>query len=473
VSYVFYDIETTGLRQRYDQITSFAAVQTDNDLVITDQFEIKARICPHIIPSLGAIAVTGIGIDQLFDPALPSQYEAVAAIHAKMDAWCPSLFAGFNSVSFDEELLRHAFYQNLKPAYVTSKRGNGRADVLGLCRVTAGQRPDILVPATGADGRKTFRLAELAAANGLAPVGAHSAMVDVMTTLSLCRHIKSRSPEIWSIFARFATKPAVDAFTDGEDAFLYFSARPGPESPLVLMRLGPYARNPARVHCLDLLSDLDAFAALDDAALAAALAARGGPLVPLRLNAAPMMTELFQGTPEQLAGLEEEEIVGRAVRIRSEPTLGPRMLALAQAAEREFGTPEHVEDQLYGFERPGWRDGTRMEEFHGADWTRRAALIREFEDRRLQQLARRIVYFENPTLLPGAEADAMEHGINARHLATGKIPWLTLAGARAELAKLGLESSAVKHLEPRTLTAYRAYLDAIESRLSSKPMVPA
>ena len=44
MSYVFYDVETTGLRQRYDQITSFAAVQTDSELVITDRFEIKARI---------------------------------------------------------------------------------------------------------------------------------------------------------------------------------------------------------------------------------------------------------------------------------------------------------------------------------------------------------------------------------------------------------------------------------------------
>ncbi len=468
MSYVFYDVETTGLRQRYDQITSFAAVQTDSELVITDRFEIKARICPHIIPSPGAIAVTGVGVDQLFDPALPSQFEAVAAIHAKMDAWCPSLFAGFNSVNFDEELLRHAFYQNLKPPYVTSKCGNGRADVLDLCRVTAGQRPDILVPAISADGRKTFRLAELAAANGLAPEGAHSAMVDVMTTLSLCLHIKSHAPDIWSTFARFATKSAVHAFADGEDAFLYFSARPGPDIPLVLTRLGPYARNPARVYCLDLLSDLDTLAAMDDAALVATLAARGGPLVTLRLNGAPMMTELFQGTPEQLGGIGEDEILERAVRVRSEPTLGPRILTLAQAEERQYGTPEHVEDQLYGFKSHGWRDGDRMVEFHGGDWTRRAALIREFDDRRLKQLARRIVYFENPNLLPTTEVEAMKDGINARHLAKGKVPWLTIAGARTELAKLSLESDAINQLEPHTLTAYRAYLDAIENLLNSK-----
>ncbi|PZQ96195.1 MAG: hypothetical protein DI533_17325 [Cereibacter sphaeroides] len=466
MSYVFYDIETTGLRQRYDQITSFAAVQTNNDLTITDQFEIRARICTHIIPALGAIAVTGVGIDRMFDPALPSQYEAVCAIHEKMDAWCPSLFAGFNSVSFDEELLRHSFYQNLKPPYITTQRGNGRADVLDLCRVTANLRPDVLLPAIGADGRKVFRLAELAAANGLGQGHAHSAMADAITTLSLCRHIKSEAPDVWSIFARFVTKPAVNEFTDREDAFLYFSARPGPDDPLVLTRLGSYAHNPARIHCLDLLSDLDVLSAMDDAGLAEALATRGGPLVPLRLNAAPMMTELFHGTPDHLGGRDEEEIMERVVRVRSEATLGPRILALAQAAERQFGTPEHVEDQLYGFDSPGYRDGLLMVEFHTGDWTQRAALTREFSDRRLQQLARRIVYFGNPNSLVGAEVDAMERGIKARHLASTDARWLTLAGARDELAKFEADSIAVERLDPQILTTYRAYLDAIENRLS-------
>jgi len=461
VSYVFYDVETTGLRKRYDQITSFAGVLTDNDLSITDRFEIRAQICPHLIPSPGAVHLTGVGIKQLFDPSLPSQFNAVVAIHDKMTAWCPALFAGFNSVGFDEELLRHAFYQNLKPAYVTSKRGNARADILGLCRVTAAQRPDVLVPAIGPDGRKTFRLSELAAANGLSPGGAHSAMIDVMTTLSLCRHIKTGAPEIWSTFARFATKAAVHAFVDSEDGFLYFSARPGPDDPLVLTRLGGYARNPARVYCLDLLADLDRLATLDDISLVAAIAARGGPVVTLRLNAAPMMTELFQGTPKQLGGIEEGEIVARAARVRSQPALGPRILALAQAAEPTYAPALHVEDQLYGFPFPSRRDEDRMLEFHASGWPRRADLIREFDDRRLQQLARRIVYFEDPELLPAADAKAMLWGVAERQTAVGDVPWLTLSAARLDLARIAGDLAERGQSESISLVEYRSYLDAL------------
>lgn len=462
MSYVFYDVETTGLRKRYDQITAFAAVQTDNELNVIDRFEIAARICPHIIPSPGAVHVTGVGVDRLFDLSLPSQFEAVVAIHDRMTAWCPSLFAGYNSVSFDEELLRHAFYQNLKPAFVTSKHGNARADILGLCRVTAAQRPDVLVPARGPDGRKTFRLAELAAANGLSPGGAHSAMIDVMTTLALCRHVKAGAPEIWSSFARFATKAAVRAFTDGEDGFLYFSARPGPDDPLVLTRLGNYAHNPARIYCLDLLQDLDRLAGLNDPDLAATLMERGGPLVTLRLNGAPIMTELFQGTPEQLGGLEESEIVLRAARVRSEPALGPRLLAFAHATEIAFAPVAQVEDQLYGHPFPGRRDNDRIQEFHASDWKRRASLVREFDDRRLQQLARRIVYFGDPELLPVAVAEAMRRGIVERQTAAGNVPWLTLTAARIELATLMGEIAARGEAVSDVLAGYRAHLDKLE-----------
>src|SRR4051812_315075 len=105
MSFVLYDLETTGLRKRYDQVIQFAAVQTDADLNIIDRFETRCRLLPHVIPSPEALCVTGLRIEELFDPSLPSHFEMVTYMRATLQRWCPSLFLGFNSLAFDEEFL--------------------------------------------------------------------------------------------------------------------------------------------------------------------------------------------------------------------------------------------------------------------------------------------------------------------------------------------------------------------------------
>ena len=137
MSFVIYDVETTGLTKRFDQIVQFAAVHTDSNLNVKDRIEIRCRLMPHVIPSPEAMHVTELRIEQLLDASLPSHYEMVTEVRRILQAWCPALFLGFNSVSFDEEFLRQAFYLCLYNPYLTNRQGNARADVLNLCRMTA------------------------------------------------------------------------------------------------------------------------------------------------------------------------------------------------------------------------------------------------------------------------------------------------------------------------------------------------
>ena len=59
MSFVFYDTETTGTQTAFDQILQFAAIKTDDDLNELDRFEIRCRLMPYIVPSPGALRVTG------------------------------------------------------------------------------------------------------------------------------------------------------------------------------------------------------------------------------------------------------------------------------------------------------------------------------------------------------------------------------------------------------------------------------
>ncbi|MCK5420273.1 MAG: exodeoxyribonuclease I, partial [Desulfobacterales bacterium] len=54
-TYLFYDIETTGLNKAFDQVLQFAAFRTDRQLNEIDRYTIKVQLRPDVIPSPGAI----------------------------------------------------------------------------------------------------------------------------------------------------------------------------------------------------------------------------------------------------------------------------------------------------------------------------------------------------------------------------------------------------------------------------------
>jgi exodeoxyribonuclease-1 len=106
MAFVFYDTETTGSDPYWDQILQFAAIRTDDKLKEIERFEIRCRLQRHIVPSPGALVVTGVTVEQLTDPTLPSHYEMVRSIRAKLLSWSPAAFVGYNSLEFDEVLVR-------------------------------------------------------------------------------------------------------------------------------------------------------------------------------------------------------------------------------------------------------------------------------------------------------------------------------------------------------------------------------
>ena len=155
---VWYDTETTGTNAAFDQILQFAAIHTDDDLNEIGRFEVRSRLLPYVVPSPTALRVTGLTIDDLLNPAHLSHYEMVCQIREVLAGWRPSVFAGYNSIRFDEEFLRQAFYQCLHPPYLTNTDGSTRGDVLALVQTAALLHPNALVVPLSDKGRPVFKL---------------------------------------------------------------------------------------------------------------------------------------------------------------------------------------------------------------------------------------------------------------------------------------------------------------------------
>lgn len=221
MSVVFYDTETTGNRLAFDQIVHFAAIRTDGDLNETDRFEVRSRLLPHLVPSPGAMRVTGLRVGGLTDLRLPSHYDMIRAIRMRLNSWSPALFIGYNSLRFDEHLLRQAFFQTFHPAYLTNTGGNSRSDALRMLQAAGIFAPGTIAIPANSDGRSVFRLQEVARANNLALRNAHDALADAETVLTLCRAIRDRAPEVWSSFMRFSQKAAVVDFVAAETCSVF------------------------------------------------------------------------------------------------------------------------------------------------------------------------------------------------------------------------------------------------------------
>ncbi|MGY3647082.1 DNA polymerase III epsilon subunit-like protein [Bradyrhizobium sp. LM4.3] len=225
LAFVSYDVETTGLNKRFDQILQFAAVRTDVDLVETERFETRSRLMPQVAPSPKALHLTGTSLANATDMSRQTHYDMVCEIARVLSSWSPAVFLGFNYISFDEEFLRQACYQRLHPVFLTNTNQNARADVLNLLRAAGTLHPSVIRPGVGTDGAHVYKLGPIAAANGIAPRKARDAARDVDATLGLCRLVRSGAPELWSAFLRFSSKTSVVDFVRDEEAFAYFDFR--------------------------------------------------------------------------------------------------------------------------------------------------------------------------------------------------------------------------------------------------------
>lgn len=461
MSFVFFDTETTGLKRGFDQILHFAAVRTDADLTEIARFETRSRLLPHVLPHPSALRTNGLSIERLTDPDLSSHYVMVGEIQRTLLAWSPAIFVGFNSIRFDEEMLRHALFQCLFPAFLTSNHRNCRADALSLVMAADAVSPAQLVVPLGDEGRRTFRLGLLAAANGVAHVQAHDAMSDVLATVDLCRLVFQRSPELWHRFVRFSNKATVADFVEAEDGFVLTEFFGGQAYHTASVCIG---RDPDQINgrlCLNIGEDVELLSGLGDAELRARLSEKPSPIRRLRINAAPTLTALFDAPDHMLNGASIEDVERRARQVKGSANLRARLVAAYTDSREPYPLSPHIEERIYnGFPGPG--DEMRMVAFHNAPWEERVAIVQSFDDERLRWFGLRLIYFEARPVLPASLRAEVESRL-ADQLTSDGTGALTYEIALAETDKL-LDGA----IDPNgLLSKYRRYLQERSERVAA------
>ena len=455
--FVFYDTETTGVETAFDQILQFAAIKTDDDLNELDRFDIRCRLMPYIVPSPGALRVTGMTPAMLTDPSLPSHYEAIRRVREKLTEWSPAVFIGYNSIAFDEELMRQALFQTLHPAYLTNTGGNARADVMRLVQAVTVYAPNTLSIPIGDRDQQTLRLDRLAPANGFAHDEAHEAIADVEATIHIARLVKERAPKVWSRLFSTCRKADAIRLASGDEPFALTEFYYGREYTFPVVHCGSNPDYDAQVGVFDLRHDPSPYFGMNVSQLVDALNASPKAIRTVRANAQPILMPLKAIPEEARAQFPADEVIAERVGvIRLETGFQERVGKALSDRNADREPAAHIEQRIYdGF--PDRADQALMDQFQRADWQQRAEIAERLADDRVREFARRLVYVEAPGALSDKSRAAMDDWMRDRILTEDTAaPWNTVRKALRETDDLLASASGS---EEALLTDVRRFLE--------------
>ena len=359
-SFYWHDYETFGRDPALDRPVQFAGIRTDAQLnEIGEPLDILCRLPEDYLPHPGACLIHGITPQRANAEGLPEP-QFIARIHAEL-ALPGTCGVGYNTLRFDDEFTRCTLYRNFYDPYEREWRdGNSRWDLIDVMRMTRMLRPDgIAWP--DRDGRPSFKLEELARANGLDHAHAHDALSDVRATIALARLLRKAQPRLfeWALRARSKGWVQEQLCVGAPKPVLHISSRFPAEQGCgaLVLPLTVHPGNKSSVIACNLTLDPTPLIALDAARIRELLYTRSEdlpagvgriPLKEIKTNKSPMLAPaamLTSGIAERY-GFDLAACQANAERLLATPGLAAKLREV-YAVERDWGAPRDPEAALY------------------------------------------------------------------------------------------------------------------------------
>jgi exodeoxyribonuclease I len=446
MNYVFYDFETTGTNVRYDQFHQLGAILTNNNFEELDRVEIRCRLSDHIVPAPRALEVTKIPPSLLIDPSIDSFYQATLRLHKKFSDWGPATFVGYNSFSFDEEIMRQSFYQNLLPPYLTNTNGNKRADALTLIKAIRSLNPNAMAFPLNDKGNPVLKLDQLAPINGFDHSNAHDAVSDVEATIFIVKLICERDPTLFKNIMGLGEKKRAKSIVEQNQIFALTQYHNGKVKNKFVIPLAHNPINESEIVLFDLEYEPEDYAnqSVEDVIKAYKKSKR--PYQKIKLNKQPLVFALGD-LPKGilLPEIEPELLKQRKVSLEKMLSLKQNNVSALENIQKEYEGAIELEDQIYdGFFPP--EDVSLMKSFHIGSVDKKLSIINNFKDRRSKGLANRIIFAEHPELLSKQTRVVGEEWSNKR-LTDNSGAWRTVEQSISELDQIDCTSELGKEIE--------------------------
>lgn len=373
-TFLWHDYETFGANPRYDRPAQFAAIRTDMDLnEIGEPLMLYCQPAPDYLPSAQSCLITGITPQQCLQAGVPEDTFARQIEQAFSQPG--TVGVGYNTIRFDDEITRFMFWRNLIDPYAREWQNDcSRWDLLDVVRMVYALRPSGIVWPSKEDGSPSFKLEDLARANGLVHEQAHDALSDVHATIALARLVKQVQPKLFEFAFGLRKKDKVlhemglPAQQMDARPFLHVSGMFRPERGCIAM-MWPLAQHPSNkneVICWDLAADPSELAAIDADTLRLRMFTRADelpegmvrlPIKSIHINKSPMVVRNLKTLTAEMAakwGIDTEQCIENAIKARALPDMS--LLWKQVFARLDGHGPNDVDQDLYnGFVGPADR----------------------------------------------------------------------------------------------------------------------
>ncbi len=436
---VFYDVETTGTDVNWSQIIQFGAVLVNEDFSEIDRYQSKCRLKPGVVPDPQALLVTGITISELTETNF-SHYNLIKEIKRKFDSWTPAIFVGFNSIKFDEEIIRKSLFKSLHDVYITVLNNNRRVDLLNVVRSSVFFDKNFLNTTLTDKGNISFKLEELANNNSISH-NAHDAMGDVMASIKLAKKIKENKLQIWNDCLLTSNKKDVENFLYKQKLFCLSDYNFGRMNHFPLTYVCSHPKY-GYAQCFDLTIDPQEIIKLEYNSLKNRIKEKPSFIKSIAQNKHPLIfKENYFSLIEKFDGLDLNVLKDRANLIKKSDIFKQKLILILNEEfdEKEFSkpqTPIMAEESLYVGGFPSLKDKQNMKNFHQVCWTEKFRISCRFEDDRYRYFAQRLIYEENPQCLPKNVFNTIHKSIAEQILTLEDVTWYTLPKAYKKLDDL-------------------------------------
>jgi exodeoxyribonuclease I len=401
-----FDFESMGLRKQTDQPVQGGFVKMTPDLSVSETLNVKILPNVYSIPGPRALEVTHLAPEDLTSTDRISEFKAAFEISSMLNdnrMKGKRVFCGYNTISYDEQLLRYFLFRNLMNPYLTTGKNSRRLDLFPIFQYLDYVRPGIIHPGRDAEGKVSWKLSDVMEANGLEAEGAHDAVEDTLFVMQLLKRFIQGAPDLVAPLIELSDRWHINGLIKrnygNADFVMMFSHFGRPEVHPLAPATGIDDKG-YKTLCVDLSVPPREWLDLSPEQIALQANQSGSAFRVVKSNACPLLFDrqdetLLKALKERGYRCDYDIYEARAREVRRPEFLAKLRKAsrlIAEADEIKFGGLKYcAEDRLYnGFVSDP--DKHLCEAFHAAaSWEERAAMVDRFKDDRIRDFANRLI----------------------------------------------------------------------------------
>ena len=427
-----WDIESSSASTDFGSIIEIGGILLDQNFKEKDRFNLRCRLPEGEIPQAMALIVNKTSVDLLTKANL-SHYQMLSEVEKIFKKWSPAIFLGWSNIGFDDEMIRKEFFRGIRYPYLTNSAPNKRHDGLNIARGAYAIDSSILKTEINKKGNAVMKLESLARNNGFESSGAHSAIFDAELTTKILGLIKKKQPQTWDAFLKTGNRGDTEIIIKKENIITLNEYFYGKSRLYLCAPLHPNAC----IHpiykwgqAVDLRVDVKPLLNLSISDLKVEMKKTPKFLRTIRSNKAPIILDASYGMKvEPYNAIDSAIIKERAKLVKNNEKFAQNILnALREIAEekQQTTTQEDItaEESIYT-KFTSQKDTLLFAKWHEALWKDKLTMLDKFEDKRLVDFGKKIIYQESPETLPESMFKKIKRKIAERILSDKKEKWWT------------------------------------------------